>query len=101
VEFQTEAGHAETVFDLEFCPSNKDLIASCSYDGTVRVWEANSMKLMQINETLKNTPLSKEEKHIIYSLSWHPMESKIVSLMLLFILNLLGSCRQSRLHYDI
>jgi hypothetical protein len=28
VEFQTEAGHAETVFDLEFCPSNKDLIAS-------------------------------------------------------------------------
>jgi hypothetical protein len=22
VEFQTEAGHAETVFDLEFCPSN-------------------------------------------------------------------------------
>lgn len=77
VEFQTEAGHAETVFDLEFCPSNKDLIASCSYDGTVRVWEASSMKLVQINDTLKNTPLSKEEKHIIYSLSWHPMESKI------------------------
>ena len=46
VEFQTEAGHAETVFDLEFCPSNKDLIASCSYDGTVRVWEASSMKLV-------------------------------------------------------
>jgi WD40 repeat protein len=46
VEFQTEAGHAETVFDLEFCPSNKDLIASCSYDGTVRVWEASSMKLL-------------------------------------------------------
>lgn len=46
IEFQTEAGHAETVFDLEFCPSNKDLIASCSYDGTVRVWEASSMKLV-------------------------------------------------------
>lgn len=35
------------------------------------------MKLLQINDTLKNTPLNKEEKHIIYSLSWHPMESKI------------------------
>ena len=35
------------------------------------------MKLVQINDTLKNTPLNKEEKHIIYSLSWHPMESKI------------------------
>lgn len=77
MEFQTEAGHAETVFDLEFCPSNKDLIASCSYDGTVRVWEANTMKLVQINDTLKNSPVIKEEKHIIYSLSWHPMESKI------------------------
>jgi WD40 repeat protein len=57
VEFQTEAGHAETVFDLEFCPINKDIIASCSYDGTVRVWDVNSMKLLQINETLKNSPI--------------------------------------------
>jgi WD40 repeat protein len=46
IEFQTEAGHAETVFDLEFCPNNKDLIASCSYDGTVRIWDVNSMKLL-------------------------------------------------------
>lgn len=59
IEFQTEAGHAETVFDLEFCPSNKDLLASCSYDGTVRVWDVNSMKLVQVNDTLRNTPLSK------------------------------------------
>jgi WD40 repeat protein len=57
VEFNTEAGHAETVFDLEFCPINKDIIASCSYDGTVRVWDVNSMKLLQINDTLKNTPI--------------------------------------------
>ena len=41
IDFETEAGHAETVFDLRFCPSNRDLIASCSYDGSVRVWNAN------------------------------------------------------------
>jgi hypothetical protein len=35
------------------------------------------MKLLAINDTLRNTPLSKEEKHIIYSVSWHPTESKI------------------------
>lgn len=46
MEFQTEAGHAETVFDLQFCPNNKDMIASCSYDGTVRLWDANTMKLL-------------------------------------------------------
>jgi WD40 repeat protein len=53
IEFMTEAGHAETIFDLAICPSNKDLLASCSYDGTIRVWDVNSMKLLTINETLK------------------------------------------------
>lgn len=41
IDFQTEAGHAETVFDLEFNPSNRDIYASCSYDGTIRVWDAS------------------------------------------------------------
>jgi hypothetical protein len=35
------------------------------------------MKLLAINDTLRNSPLSKEAKHIIYSLSWHPTEAKI------------------------
>eukprot|EP00347_Sterkiella_histriomuscorum_P001098 403373336 len=77
IDFLTEAGHAETVFDLEFCPSDRNMFASCSYDGTVRVWDSNNSKLLQINDTLRNSPLSKENKHIIYSLSWHPKESKI------------------------
>ncbi len=46
IEFQTEAGHAETVFDLEFCPMDRNLFASCSYDGTVRVWDSNNVKLL-------------------------------------------------------
>lgn len=65
------------MFDLEFCPSNRDLIASCSYDGTVRVWNVNQMKLIATNDSLRNTPIHKEDKHIIYSLSWHPSENKI------------------------
>jgi len=77
VDFQTEAGHAETVFDLEFCPSNKNLVGSCSYDGSVRVWNANQMKLLAINDTFRNSPLVGQEKHIIYSLSWHPSQTKI------------------------
>lgn len=46
IEFQTEAGHAETVFDLEFCPADRNMFASCSYDGTVRVWDSNNVKLL-------------------------------------------------------
>lgn len=76
-EFETEAGHAETVFDLEFSPFNRDLVASCSYDGTVRIWNTNQMKLLATNDTFRNSPVQKEEKHIIYSISWHPTEGKI------------------------
>jgi WD repeat-containing protein 17 len=55
MEYSTEAGHAETVFDLKFCPSNRDIVGSCSYDGTVRVWNVNQMKLIAINDTFRNT----------------------------------------------
>ena len=41
VDFQTEPGHAETVFDIEFPPINRYHIASCSYDETVRIWDVN------------------------------------------------------------
>jgi WD40 repeat protein len=62
---------------LKFAPFNRDIIGSCSYDGTIRVWNANQMKLLSINDTLKNSPLKSVDKHIIYSLSWHPFESKL------------------------
>jgi WD40 repeat protein len=35
------------------------------------------MKLLAINDTFRNTPLKNEEKHIIYSLSWHPTSTKL------------------------
>lgn len=34
------------------------------------------MSLVCINDTLKNSPI-KENRHIIYSISWHPKEMKI------------------------
>lgn len=72
IEFSTEAGHSETIFETEFCTSNSDYIASCSYDGTVRVWDTTTMNLVCINDTSRGTPQSKLEKRIIYSISWHP-----------------------------
>jgi WD40 repeat protein len=72
VDYSTEAGHSETIFETEFCASNPDLVASCSYDGTVRVWDTTTMKLVCINDTSRGTPQAKCEKRIIYSVSWHP-----------------------------
>ena len=48
VEFQTEAGHAETIFEVKFCPWDKNRLATCSYDGTVRIWDVTSMRLIII-----------------------------------------------------
>lgn len=75
--WNTEASHCETIFGISYCKSDKNYLASCSYDGTVRVWNSTTMKLAQINDTAFNTPQAKEEKKIIYSISWHPSEPKI------------------------
>lgn len=56
VEFKTEAGHSETIFETEFCRANSEYIASCSYDGTVRVWDTTTMKLVSTNDTARGTP---------------------------------------------
>ena len=74
IDFETESGHAETVFDLKFSNMSRDHIASCSYDGTVRLWDVNSMKLLSVCDTRRNTPIKKDAKHIIYSISWSPTE---------------------------
>ena len=76
-EFQTETGHFETIFGVQYSSADKDLLASCSYDGTVRIWDSMSMKLLQVNDTNFNSAQSKLEKKIIYSLSWHPSDRKL------------------------
>jgi WD40 repeat protein len=55
IDFSTEAGHSETIFETEFCKSNSNYLASCSYDGTVRVWDTTTMKLFCVNDTARGT----------------------------------------------
>ena len=76
-EFTTETGHFETIFGVQYSSSDKNLLASCSYDGTVRVWDSTSMKLLQVNDTNFNSVQAKSAKKIIYSISWHPTQTKI------------------------
>lgn len=37
LEYTTEMGHSETVFDCRFKPSNSNIMATSSYDNTVKV----------------------------------------------------------------
>ena len=36
--YRTPAGHSETIFDCRFSQHDPNLFASCSYDGSIRIW---------------------------------------------------------------
>lgn len=61
---ETKASHRETVFDIRFNPGNPNEMASCSFDGRVKVWDVQSLKCIR---TLRH-----KNKPILYSLCWCP-----------------------------
>ncbi|GFX03951.1 WD repeat-containing protein 17 [Trichonephila clavipes] len=38
-DFLKNMGHLETIFDCQFKPDDPDLLATASFDGTVKVWK--------------------------------------------------------------
>ncbi|XP_056009977.1 WD repeat-containing protein 17-like isoform X2 [Ostrea edulis] len=62
-DFLREQGHIETIFDCKFCPYNRDILATGSFDGTIKLWDINSM-----------TPIdsSPGNEGVVYALSWAP-----------------------------
>jgi WD40 repeat protein len=40
--WSTQPGHTETIFDCCMHPVDPRLLATCSYDGSVRVWDVGS-----------------------------------------------------------
>ncbi|NWY04358.1 WDR17 protein, partial [Nothoprocta ornata] len=62
-DFLRDLGHVETIFDCKFKPDNPDLLATASFDGTIKVWDIN---------TLTAVYTSPGNEGVIYSLSWAP-----------------------------
>ncbi|GBM11579.1 WD repeat-containing protein 17 [Araneus ventricosus] len=62
-DFLKNMGHLETIFDCQFKPDDPDLLATASFDGTVKVWNVNTMEAVNS---------SQGDASIIYSLSWAP-----------------------------
>lgn len=74
LDFCTESGHAETVFDIQINPENKNLLATASYDGSIKTWDLRTMKNI---ETLWSDALEPGQyrvlpKSVLYSLAWGP-----------------------------
>ncbi|XP_048589465.1 WD repeat-containing protein 17 isoform X2 [Nematostella vectensis] len=61
--FLREMGHVETIFDCKFKADDADMLATASFDGTVKVWDV---------DTLSGVHSSPGNEGIIYALSWAP-----------------------------
>ncbi|XP_071125109.1 WD repeat-containing protein 17-like [Mytilus edulis] len=64
-KFLREEGHIETIFECIFCPDDVDLLATASFDGTVKVWNVTNM------EAVKTSP---GNEGVIYSICWAPAD---------------------------
>jgi WD40 repeat protein len=38
----------ETIFDCKFKPDDPDLLATASFDGTIKIWNVNSMTCVSV-----------------------------------------------------
>ncbi|XP_030208044.1 WD repeat-containing protein 17 isoform X2 [Gadus morhua] len=62
-DFLRDLGHVETIFDCKFKPDDPNLLATASFDGTIKVWDTN---------TLTAVYTSPGNEGVVYSLSWAP-----------------------------
>ena len=83
LDFCTEPGHAETVFDVQFKPGDKNIMATASYDGTIKIWDVKTMKNL---ETLRSDALVagqyKGVMHtttVLYGIAWCPGQEPYIA----------------------
>ena len=63
--FKKDHGHTETIFDCSFKPDDSDILATGSFDGSIKIWKVDTLESV---ETLPNC------RSIIYSVSWAPAD---------------------------
>nr|XP_039264447.1 WD repeat-containing protein 17-like [Styela clava] len=62
-KFCKDQGHIETIFDCKFKPDDPRMLATASFDGTVKIWSVNDLSAVKT---------SVGNEGVIYSLSWAP-----------------------------
>ncbi|XP_076315846.1 WD repeat-containing protein 17-like [Tachypleus tridentatus] len=69
-DFFRDTSHIETIFDCQFKPSDFNVLATGSFDGTIKIWNVL---------TMKNIATSPGNKSIIYSISWAPLDLNCIA----------------------
>lgn len=75
--FQTQPNHSETIFDAQINFKNPNILATSSYDGSIKIWNILNMKCLntiEICQEKKADSLSIVKEAIVYGISWSPIE---------------------------
>eukprot|EP00198_Chlamydomonas_reinhardtii_P008750 XP_001698087.1 predicted protein [Chlamydomonas reinhardtii] len=59
--WRQEGGHTETIFDCRFCTTDPNLLATASFDSSVRVWDVRTARCIKLLGGAEG---------ILYSVSW-------------------------------
>lgn len=46
--FKLEPGHSESIFDLKYSKHHCGVFATCSHDGSIKIWDMNKNKVMNV-----------------------------------------------------
>eukprot|EP00899_Mesostigma_viride_P007613 jgi/Mesvir1/16853/Mv15740-RA.3 len=71
LEWSTQGGHSETVFDCKFCTTDPNVLATASYDATVRLWDVASGASIKTFAT--------GVKCVLYCVAWSSDGTRIAS----------------------
>ncbi|KAK8767181.1 hypothetical protein V5799_006040 [Amblyomma americanum] len=70
-DFLRDTAHTETIFDCQFKPDSCNLLATAGFDGTLKIWNIETMKPVMSSPPRGST---------IYCLSWAPSGQDCVAL---------------------
>jgi len=74
MEKNVTKGHSGTIFDLKFSPFLEGILATCSIDGTIKIWNIYNEK-KNVTLVSSNRGIIKEEsKSQIISIKWSPIK---------------------------
>jgi WD40 repeat protein len=89
IHARIEGGHSETIFDLKYNPNDSGIFGTCSYDGSIKIWDMKKNKLINninldnnltYHKTTKNLESQDniEEKNSFLCILWSPNEKNLL-----------------------
>lgn len=69
--FASPPGHAETIFDIAFNPTDQDVFATASYDGYVKLWRVSTEQSFR--------EIYAGENQLLYAVAYNHDGSRIAS----------------------